>query len=103
MMLVIVVGLMITSMFFEEDLAAQLGKKIFEKKGAGIVVIFGILIAAGVLISSGLVNLIIPGGIPSPQFGPGLSEETILSIIVIIVLAISVLAVVGVGGGTKKT
>lgn len=101
MMLVIVVGLLITGMFFPEDLAAELGKKLLGGKGAGIVVVFGILIATGVLVSSGLVNLIIPGGISAPQLGPGLSEETILTLSVIIILAISVAAVVGIGSGKK--
>ncbi len=106
MMMVIVVGLLITGMFLPEDLAASLGQKLFDKKGSGIVVIFGVLIAAGVLISSGLVNLIIPGGILLPSLGgpggQGLSEETILTLIVLIILAVSVAAIVGFGGGKKS-
>src|SRR5438445_1531059 len=57
--LVVIVGLLISSMFLPEDFAKSLGAKI-GGRGAGIIVVSGILIAAGIAISSDAVTLLLP-------------------------------------------
>ena len=91
--LVIIVGIMISSMFLPEDFAKSLGDKL-GGKGPIAFVVAGILVAAGILISSGVVNIFIPTGLSAPG---GLSEGTITTIIVVIILAGSVAAIIGTG------
>lgn len=88
-MLTIIIGLLITSMFFPQDLPAEIGKRLAGGRGIGIVIVAGILIAAGVLVSSGLVKLILPapGVLPLP-------EDMLLTIAVLIILMLSVAAIV---------
>ena len=94
--LVILLGLLISSMFFEPDLAKQLSAKFDVKsKFWPIIIIVGILIGGGILVSSGLVNIFFPqtsGGIS------GLSDDTILTIGVVLLLAITIMVVVFAGG-----
>jgi len=97
--LVILLGLLICSMFFEPDLAKQLST--FFPKGSkiwSVILIAGILIGGGILVSSGMITVFFPqasGGVGS--FG-GLSEDTILTIGVVLLLAVTVIVVVFVGG-----
>lgn len=95
--LVVIVGIMIGGMFLPEDFASNLGSKI---GGKGIIafVITGLLIAAGIFISSGLVNLLIPGGLSTGGIG-GLSQDDITTIVILTILVLSVAAIVVVPGG----
>ncbi len=89
-LLVIVVGLLISSMFLPEDLPARIGEKI-GGKGVGIVLIAAILIGGAVLVGSGLVNVFLP---QTSTQTPGLSQDTILTLAVILILVGSVAAIV---------
>lgn len=92
--LVFVVGLMIASMFFPEDLPRQIGERLKGAKGVGIVVVAGVLIGFAVLLSSGLTGIVLP----DIAIGGGLTPDTILTLVVIVVLIGSVAAIVGIGG-----
>lgn len=89
---VVIIGLLISSMFFPEGIGKAVGEKI-GSRGAGIVVTAGVLIAAGVLISSGLVNILLPTAITGPG---GLPEETVTTLAVLFILLLSVAAIVSV-------
>ncbi len=94
--LIIIVGLLISSMFFKEGLAEQLSTKLNTSKSMGIVLAFGILIGGGILLSSGLINVFIPGGVSGQIQIP---EDTLLIIGMMLLLVITVAVIVGVGGG----
>lgn len=92
--LIILIGLLISSMFFKPNLAEQLST--FFPKGSkiwSVVLIAGLLIGGGILISSGLINVFFP-----KSFLVGLPEDTILTIGVVLLLAITVMVVAFVGG-----
>jgi len=92
--LVILLGLLISSMFFEPDLAKQLSARFGAKTTFwSVVLIAGILIGGGILVSSGLVNVFFPQSVIS-----GLSEDTILTVGVVLLLAITVAVIVFAGG-----
>jgi len=81
--MVIVIGLLIVSMFLPKGLGETLGEKLKPGWFVGIIVL-GLLIAVGVLFSSGAVNVFFPSGIG----GIGISEDTILSIAVLVGLVV---------------
>lgn len=95
--LVILVGLLIVSMFFPPDLAAQLGKALNTQKTVGGLLIFGILVATAVLVSSGMINIFLPKWLPAA----GISEDIMMSVAVVALLLGTVLIIVW-GGGEKK-
>jgi hypothetical protein len=103
--LVIMIGLIITSMF-TEDLMKKLGETL-GKTGYGGILVMGILIGVGILISSGLIGVFIPGGIGGTSFY--LSSD-LVNIIVIMVLLVATIGVIifatgksgGGGGGSSK-
>jgi hypothetical protein len=61
-MVVLVVGLLITSLFFPPDLTKELSAALNMSRWGAAFLIFGILIAVTILISSGLVNVFLPEG-----------------------------------------
>ena len=95
-MLVIMVGLMLSGMFFEEGLTKYLSDRLKTGRGWGIVLTSSILIGGGILVTSGMLNIFFPGG---GGVLPGISEDLALSIGVMLVLVITVLVIVGLGGG----
>lgn len=100
--LIILVGLLMVSMFFPPDLAAELkGLNITGKYGSGILIV-GIIVAVGVALTSGLAGLFLPAGW---QIGTGsgelLSPDNVSSILMIVLLLGTVFILVW-GGGSKK-
>jgi len=96
-MLVIMVGLLISSMFFEEGLTKFISEKLKTGRGLSIVLVSSILIGGGIVFTSGMINVFFPGG--GLGGGLGIPEDVIMSLGVLLVLVITVLAIVGLGGG----
>ncbi|MBI4010001.1 MAG: hypothetical protein HY361_02295 [Candidatus Aenigmarchaeota archaeon] len=97
-LLTVMILLLGSSMVLKEGL----GKFFEERYKGGLAVafiVFGIIIAIGILVSSGLLNIFFPqtvvGGIP---------QDVILTIIVVVLMAVTVIGIasVGAGGGEKK-
>ena len=95
--LTIVVGLMIAGLFFKPDLAGQLSEKFKSGKLFGVILLFGILIGGGIVVSSGLVTIFIPSNLFGS--GVGLSEDAILTIALLGVLAAIMVAIIVPFGG----
>lgn len=95
-MMVIVIGLLTTSMFLPEGLAKGLKEAGLGKKFYGGLLVIVLLIVFGILISSGLGNIFFPGGIVSPSIA--ISEDIIITIGILILLIVTVGVIVFVGG-----
>ncbi|MDI6798995.1 MAG: hypothetical protein QMD12_03340 [Candidatus Aenigmarchaeota archaeon] len=93
-MLVVMVGLLITSMFVPPDLPS----KIMEKIGGRlwIILVFGILVGSGILVSSGLINVFFPTGI----ILAGIPEDVVMTVGVIALFFITIIIMVWGGGKT---
>lgn len=89
--LVILTGVLISSMFFKPDLPDQLSKILNTSKGAGVVIIAGVIIMGGVLVTSGLIDIFKP---------TWMGSETLSTVGVILLLLITVLIIVVPGGKT---
>jgi hypothetical protein len=90
--LVIVVGILVTSMFFGPNLPEKLGKALGEKSmWWGAFLVIGFIIAIAVFLSSGLVNIIFRGG----AVGGTLVPENILTITVTVILLIIAIGIIG--------
>lgn len=103
-LLIIIVGLLMAGMFLPEDLSKQIGEKI-GGRGRAIILIAGLMIGLGVFLASGLSQVFFPqglGGGGSISFGT-IDDTTLLTIVVLIVMAIGMLAITGVGQGGKKS
>jgi hypothetical protein len=91
-MLVVVASILVTSMFFGPNLPEKLGKALGEKSKWWVVFLFiGFIIALAVFLSSGLVNIIAPGG----KIGGILVPENVLTITVTVILLIIAIAIIG--------
>jgi hypothetical protein len=97
-MLVVLVGLLATSMFLPPDLPGKLAEKL-GSRAYGIILIAGILIGGAILISSGLIYVFFPAG--GGLEITGLSEDTILTIAIVILFFITILVIVWGGKGGK--
>ena len=97
--LVILLGLLICSMFFQPNLPEQINK-IFGAKTTfwSVILVAGILIGGGILVSSGMINVFFPQATSGIGGIGGLSEDTILTIGVVLLLAVTIVVVVFVGG-----
>jgi len=95
-MMVIVVGLLTMSMFFPKGLAEGLKGIGLGKKFYGGLLVVILLIVFGILISSGLGSIFFPGGITGP--GVAISEDTIITIGILLLLVGTVAVIVFVGG-----
>jgi len=97
--LTVMFGLLITSMFVPSNLGEQLAKafKMSEKGGkfGAIIIVFGVLIGVGIFISSGLVNMFFPAGGPMAN----IPSDVIVTVATLIILAVTVIVIAGVGGG----
>lgn len=100
--LVVLVGMMMTSMFFPPDLATEFKNlKILEKHG-GKFLVLGLLVTVAILVSSGLINVFLPEGFRVGGSGTNfMTDETVSSIAVFALLIGTVLILVW-GGGEKK-
>jgi hypothetical protein len=97
--LVIIVGLLITSMFFPPDLANELSKIFKTPKHVSAFLIFGGLVAGAILISSGVITFFLPEGLELGE--GGLSDEMVASIVGALLIVGTALVIVW-GGGEKK-
>ncbi|MCS7105953.1 MAG: hypothetical protein NZ942_01385 [Candidatus Aenigmarchaeota archaeon] len=95
-MLVIIVGLLATSMFLPPDLPSKLEAKL-GGRAFSIILLAGILIGGGILVSSGLINIFFPAG---GFEAIGLSEDVVLTIAIVILFFVTILVMVW-GGGKK--
>lgn len=93
--LVILIGLLISSMFMPPDLPAELSKIFKTGKFGSVILIAGILIGGGILVSSGMIKIFLPQNLFSNM---GISDDMILTIGVLLLLVISVGVIVFVGG-----
>ena len=97
--LVIMMGLLIAGMFFPPDLPGLL-KERFQTGGFwSVVIVGGVLIGFVILLTSGLGNIFFP---PGEEGIAGLSEDVVTIVLVVIILAVSTVAVVGIGGKKKE-
>lgn len=95
-MMVIVIGLLTTSMFLPAGLAEQLKGLGLGKKFYGGILVVILLVAFGILISSGLGAIFFPAGISPPTVT--ISEDTIITIGVLLLIVGTVAVIVFVGG-----
>jgi len=97
---VIMVSLIIVGMFAPADLSKTLADKLGNKY-LGIVLVIGLLVGFGLFISSGLINIIIPGGLTGA--GTGIDQDTLILVAFAILMIITIFIIVGgsamVGGG----
>lgn len=94
-MLVIMVGLLISGMFFEEGLTKYLSERLKAGRGWSIVLVSSLLIGGGILVTSGMINIFFPGG----TLMLDIPEDVLTSLGVMLVLVITVVLIVGLGGG----
>lgn len=99
--LVVLVGLLITGMFFPPDLAKHLSEKLNTPKYVSAFLIFGILIGVAVFLSSGLINIFLPEGLRFT--GADITEDLVASIVAVILLLGTALVIVWGGGGEKSS
>ncbi len=95
-LLTVMVGLLVTGMFLKKSLGEVMEEKF---KGNMLVsfLLLGGLLSIGIVISSGLMNAFFPqtvvGGIP---------EDILLTIVVVVLLAVTVIGIAGLGAGGEK-
>jgi hypothetical protein len=90
--LIVVIGVLITAMFFGPNLPEKLSKALGEKsRWWGAFLVVGFIIAGAVFFSSGLVNIMFPGG----TIGGTLVPENVLTITVTVILLIMAIAIIG--------
>ena len=101
--LVILVGMLMVSMFFPPDLAAELKSlNITGKYGSGILVM-GIIVAVALALSSGLINIFLPAGVNLGEAGIwGLLDDEAVSSITMVALLLGTVLILVWGGGGKK-
>ncbi len=95
--LIIMMGVMVAGMFFPPDLPKILNEKFKTGGFWSAVLVVGIIGGLVILVTSGLTTVFFPKG------GPSVSEDTLLTVGVVIILIISTVAIVALGGGGKKT
>jgi hypothetical protein len=84
---------LVASMFFGPDLADKISKSFGEKsKIWTIFLIAGGIVGISIFVSSGLVNVFFAKGVPSGL--ATLSEETLTTLVVLILMAVTVVAIV---------
>ena len=89
--LVIMVSLIIVGMFSPQDLSKTLAEKLGNKY-LGIILVVGLVIGLGLFISSGLIELIIPGGITGQT---AIDQDTLILAAFAIMMVIAILFIVG--------
>jgi hypothetical protein len=91
--LIVMIALMITGMFAPEGLGKVLSENL-KGRFLAAVLIFAIIVALGIFFASGISNLFFPAS----TFSTGLSTDTITIIVIGVLMVISVLVMVGIGG-----
>ncbi len=94
--LVVMIGLIIASMFFEPDLAKDLSKKLNGKTIWAAVIIVAMLVGIVILISSGLATILFPKGL-----GIKFSSEMFVTLAVVVGMVATIFLVVRSAGGNK--
>lgn len=95
-LLTVIVGLLITGMFFKKTL----GEVIEEKFKGNMVIsllILGAIMSIGIVVSSGLLNVFFPQNIVG-----GISQDIILTIIVVVLMAVTVIGLASLGAEAPK-
>jgi hypothetical protein len=105
-MLVILVGLLITSMFLPPNLADQFGKIFGLTTGKPgriwtIIIIAAVMIGGAILLTSGLINVFFPAGTGGIG-GLSLSTDTVITLGILILLGITVAVIAFTGREEKK-
>ncbi|MFH1623251.1 MAG: hypothetical protein ABIA12_01910 [Candidatus Aenigmatarchaeota archaeon] len=96
--LVVLVGMLITSMFFPPDLAAELKSLDILKKHGGKLLFISFVVAAAVLVSSGLVNVFLPVGV-----GEGFWTDENVSSVLMLGLLLGTVFIMVWGGGNNNS
>lgn len=95
-LLTVMVGLLVSGMFFKKSLGEVIEEK-FKGNMFVSLLIFGGLLTIGIVISSGLLDIFFPQTIIG-----GISEDIILTIVVVILLAVTVIGIASLGRGEEK-
>ena len=95
-LLTVMVGLLVTSMFFKKSLGEVIEEKF---KGNMFVsfLILGGLLTFGIVISSGLLNVFFPQSIVG-----GIPQDVILTIIIVVLLVVTVIGIASLGYEAPK-
>ena len=94
----VMVGLLIASFVLPPNLPEHLKGNLKGKYLVGLLIVF-LLIGFGILVSSGLITVFFPAGI---GVGGGVSDETVLTLGIVLLMVISVAVIVfAVGRGEK--
>lgn len=93
--LIVMIALMITGMFAPEGLGKVLQENL-KGRFLSAVLILGIIVGIAIFFASGISNIFFP---PS-TISSGLNTDTITVIIIGVLMVISVLVIVGIGGGS---
>jgi len=94
--LVIMVGLLIAGFVFPPDLPKTLSEKFHGGSFWMFILVLGFILGTIVLVSSGLFSVFFP----ATTFGAtGIDQDTLLTIGILIILLVSIIVIVGVGGG----
>jgi len=91
--LIIMIALMITGMFAPQGLSKVLADNLKGRYLAAVLVL-GIIVGLGIFFASGISNLFFP----STSFTQGMSTDTITVIVIGVLMVLSVLIMVGLGG-----
>lgn len=93
--LVVMVSLMITGMFAPEGLGKVLQENLKGKFLTAVLVV-GLIVGLGIFFASGVSNMFFPSG----SLTSGLNTDTITVIIIGVLMVVSVLVIVGIGGAS---
>lgn len=94
--LTMMVGLIISGMFLKKSLGEVIEEKFKGNMFISFLIVGGLL-SVGIVLSSGLVNAFFPQTIVG-----GLSEDVILTIVVVVLLAVTVIGIASLGAGGSK-
>ena len=95
-LLTVMVGLLVSGMFLKKSLGEVIEEK-FKGNMFVSLLILGGLLSIGIVISSGLLDVFFPQTIAG-----GIPQDVVLTIIVVVLLAVTVLGLAGLGMGEEK-
>ena len=103
--LTILLGVLIAGMFLPPDFPAKVGEVVKGGKGLGIIIVGSLIVVGIVALSAGVDKVLFPSGLGFSgggiSFG-GLDQETVLSAVVILAMALAVMGIVWGGPGKKS-
>ncbi len=94
--LVLMMGLIITGMFFKPNLPEQFSLTFLQENKAAIILVVGIVVGIVVFATSGLLNLIIGPIIPK------IPTDALLALVMLILLIVPFIFILGERGGEKS-